>query len=162
MELLQYFADRIHNIYVLFLAFTADVVRLPSSSLQKDLPDGLAVVLDVKPVAHVLSVTVNRERFAFDSVQYDQGDQFFGKMVRTVVVRTVRDSNRQSVGVKISPHQVVRGGLGSRVGTSRVIGRCLEEITGFTERSVDLVGADMMKPHVLSGLPSVVGWLRAW
>ena len=48
--------------------------------------DRFAVVFYVKPVAHVASVTVDRQMFAFEYILDNQWNQFFGKMIGAVVI----------------------------------------------------------------------------
>ena len=70
------------------------------------------MVLDIKPVAYIFPVPVDWQGLSFEGVQDDERNQFFGEMIGAIIVRAVRDGNRQTIGVIIRPHQMVRGGLG--------------------------------------------------
>jgi len=58
------------------------------------------MVLDIQPVSDVGAVAINRQLLALKRVQDDQRDQFFGKMIRPVIIRTVRDDHRQAIGAE--------------------------------------------------------------
>ena len=64
------------------LVVAADVVSLAELALAQNRPERLGVVADVKPVAHVHAVAVNRNRFPREHVLDDDGDELFGKLKR--------------------------------------------------------------------------------
>ena len=78
------------------------------------------MVVDVKPIADLHTVPVDRQRLIFNGVGDHQRDQLLGKLVRPVVVRAVRDDGRQTVRVEVRPDQVVRRGLRRRVGRQQI------------------------------------------
>jgi hypothetical protein len=54
-------------------------------------------------------------------------DQLLGKLVRTVVIRAVRDDDGESIRVAVRPDEVIAGCFRRRVRRSRVVRRCLRE-----------------------------------
>ncbi len=123
--------------------------------------DGLAVISDVEPVAHVESVSVDGERLAVERVEDDQRNQFFRKLKGAVIVGAVGGERGQSVGVLVGAHQVIAAGLGGRVGTVGLIGMGFGKgRIGGAERSVDFVGGDVEEAEAglgLRGQGAVVG-----
>src|SRR5215471_12771732 len=83
--------DPVREIDVLHLIAAADVVDLARNAALDEQVDGAAVVLDVQPVALVLSVTVERHGNVVDEVGDEERDDLLGKLVRPVVVRRPRD-----------------------------------------------------------------------
>src|ERR1035437_6778855 len=102
------------------------------------------MIFYIEPVANIASISINRQRFAFKSVQNDERNKLLGKLERAVIVGAVGGQNRQAIGVKVRPHQVVGGRLR----------RCIRAIGGVacrfrkrrfipSQRSVYLVGGYM-------------------
>src|SRR5438874_1239879 len=65
-------ADCLHDFEISLLARTADVVTVPNLSAFQDGANGLAMILYVQPVAHVLSVAIYGERLATAGIQDNQ------------------------------------------------------------------------------------------
>ena len=74
------------------------------------------MVFDVEPVADLLAVAVNGERFPLEGVEDHQRDQFFGKVIRAVIVGAVGRDRGQMISVLKGADDVVAGGLGGGVG----------------------------------------------
>ena len=85
----------------------------------EDQVDRPGVVLDIQPVAYVLSPAVHGQEPVVPDVVYEQRDQFLWKLVGSVIVRAVGDDRGHPVGVVVSPHEMVRGSLAGRVGAVR-------------------------------------------
>ena len=104
------------------------------------------MVAHIEPIADLLAITINGERFACECVVNDERDEFFGKMVRAVVVGAICREDGEPVGVMVGADEVVAGGFAGGIGAiglvsvgfleSRVLGR---------ERTIDLVGGHMQK-----------------
>ena len=88
-EFVQQIADRAHHLDVRFLAVAADAIGLADAALGGDDDERAGVVVDVKPVAHVVAGAVDRKRLALEAVDDDERDQLFGEMVGAVIVRAV-------------------------------------------------------------------------
>ncbi|MNT74313.1 hypothetical protein D3C72_2131240 [compost metagenome] len=69
------------------------------------------MVPNVQPITHIETITVDRQVLATQGVSNHERDQLLGKVVGSVVVRTVRRQDRQPVGMVIGANQMVRGGL---------------------------------------------------
>ena len=65
--------------------------------------DRPAVVFDEKPVANIEPFAVNRKRLATKGVSNHQRNQFFGKLIRAVIVGAAGNVDWQSIGFTISP-----------------------------------------------------------
>jgi hypothetical protein len=77
-----------HHLQVRLLVRGADIVGLAGpASLHRAL-DCSTVVRNVEPVANVLAIAVDRQRFSCESAANDKRDQLFRKLIRAVVVST--------------------------------------------------------------------------
>ena len=106
-DIIKDIADIPDHIDVLHFIASADIIGLALRSVLYDGPDGRAVVSHVQPVAYVLAVAINRQRFPFQRVQDHQWNQLLGELVGAIVVRAVRNRHGQAVGPVIGTHQVV-------------------------------------------------------
>ena len=125
----------------------ADVIRLARHAGGRHPLEGAAVVLHVQPIADIFALAVNRDRVPAQGFQDDHRDEFFGKLERAVVVRTVGDQHRQAIGIAPSPRQMIARRLARGVGRVRVVGGGFGEIAGCAERTVHLVGGNMHEPE---------------
>lgn len=133
-------ADRLHHVEVPLLATSADVEFVAWLRPLEDLEQRMAVIVDVEPIAHVLSVAVDRKPLALERVQDDKRNELFRELVRPVVVRAVGGQRRKSVRCMHCPDEVIRGRLGRRVGGARRVRRELGECARRAQRAEDLVG----------------------
>jgi len=99
LELVEQLADRLDDVQVCALAATADAVGLAHAPVLQRRPQRTHVILDVQPVAHVIAAAVDRQSAAAQCVQRHKRDQFLGELARSVVVRAVREDQRQPVRV---------------------------------------------------------------
>lgn len=137
-ELLE---DGLDDIDVGALIVAADVVDLADAALLQDQVDGMAVVLDVEPVADVLAVAIDRKLLVGQRVDDHQRDELLREMVRAVVVRAARDRRRDLVGAMVSHDKQVRTGL-----RSRIRARCLE-VRLLREEQVRALVAGRRRPR---------------
>ena len=143
-ELLE---DGLDDVDVGALIVAADVVDLADAALLQDQVDGMAVILDVEPVADVLAVAVNRQLLIGQRVDDHQRDELLREVVRAVVVRAARDRRRDLVGAMVGHDEQVSTGLRSRIRARRLEVRLFrEEEIRAVERQVaiDLVRRDLM------------------
>src|SRR5262249_20352839 len=103
--------DGLNYLDVGFLAAASNVIGFAASTTGKDHSDGRAMILNVEPVANVLSVSVHGQGLACGRVQYRQRDQLFRELVWAIVVRAVGRDDRQSIRVKVGPNQMIGSGL---------------------------------------------------
>ena len=77
----------------------ADVVRLAGNTLLVHEHESASVIVDIKPVADVRAGAVYRERLLPETIQNRERDKLLREMIRPVIVRAVRNQNRQSVRI---------------------------------------------------------------
>ena len=143
-ELLE---DGLDDVDVGALIVATDVVDLADAALLQDQVDGMAVVLDIEPVADVLAVAVNRQLLVGQRVDDHQRDKLLREVVRAVIVRAARDRHRNLVGAVVGHDEQVSAGLRSRIRARRLEVRLLreEEIRAVERQvAVDLVRRDLM------------------
>ncbi len=143
-------ANAAHHVNIAALVPTADIVFFSNAAALNDDIECARVVLDVEPVADVRPGSINRQRFLVDGVENDQRDQLFGKVIRPVIVRTVRNESRKIVGARPGRNQVIGCSLRRRIGRTRVVRRRLDEQAFSAERSVDLIGRDVQEAESLA------------
>ncbi len=121
--------DDLDDVDILPFVKPADVVCLGNLPVMENHVDGAGVVFYKEPVANVLALAVNRERFLVADVVDEERNQLFGELVRTVVVAAVRHDGRHAVGVVEGANKVVGACLGCRIrGVRRVLCGLVEEV----------------------------------
>ncbi len=104
------------------------------------------MIVDVEPVANVLAASVHVDRPRRECVQNGERNQLLRKLVRSVVVRAVRDDHGQPVRSMPGAYEMIRAGLAGRVRRAGVVGRVFVEVARRTERAVNLVGGNVDEP----------------
>ena len=132
---------------VVLLAVGADEVGLAEPALLDDRDDGVVVVVDVDPVAHVGAGAVELGLDAVEDAGDLARDELLDVLARAVVVRAVRQGGLEAEGADPGPHQQVGARLGGGVGARRVQRRRLGELGRVVELevAVDLVGGDVVE-----------------
>ena len=102
------------------LGVATHVIGLTGASAFQYRPDRSAMIADVEPIAHVPTVSIDRQRLAGESVVQHQRDQFLRELPRAVIVRAVGGQCRKAIGVMVGTHQMIRRGLRRGV---RTVGR---------------------------------------
>ena len=121
--------DNLDQVDILPLVEAAYIVRIGHTSLMEYEVDGTCVILHIEPVAHILTLAVDRQRTAVTDVVYEERDQLLGELVGTVVVRAVGHDRRHTVRIMERPHEVIRRGLRCRIGRMGIIfGILVEEV----------------------------------
>jgi hypothetical protein len=131
---------------------SADVVGRAGLALFQDQSQGAGVVVDIQPVAHVVALAVDRQRLAFQRVEDHQRDELLGKVIRAVVVGAVGGDDGHAVGVVPGAHQMVRARLAGRIGRIGCVGRFFGEKARVAERTVHLVGGDVVEAEAIPAL----------
>src|SRR5438105_3513173 len=93
----------------------ADVVGFTINAAGKDLPERLGVIADVEPVANIHAIAVNRDGFASEAALDDDRDELLGKLIWTIIVGAIGNDDGQAVGMMVSAHEHVAGGLAGRI-----------------------------------------------
>ena len=141
--LIEFFQDELNDVNVCHFVVATNVVNFADFAIMNNKIDSLTVIFDVKPVANVLAVAVDRKGFIGERVNNHQRDKFFWEVIRTVVVGTARDGGWEFVGAAVGEDEEVSTGLGRRVWRRGVDGRGFrKEEIGAIERkiAVNLVG----------------------
>jgi hypothetical protein len=142
----ELFQDRFHRLDIRHLAVATEIVNGARLAFEQRGHDPGAMVLDVDPVAHIRAVAVNREAIVAHGVDDHEGDQFFGELIRPVVVRATGDDDFLAEGFVAGQRDQVGPGFARGIGRARLDRRLLGEPPRFTERPVHFVGRDLDKP----------------
>ena len=84
-----------------------DDVALPDLAPSQDGHDARTVILDIKPIPDVGSVTVDRDRLAVQAGMNHGGDELLDVLAGSVVVRAIRDCHRQPERPGVRHHQMI-------------------------------------------------------
>jgi hypothetical protein len=106
-QLLECSRDFRYHLEISALAVSADVVALADSSTLEDSHYALAMVFDEKPVANVAAVAIDPQVAVRDRIQNRERNQLLRKLKIAVVVRAVRDQDRQAVRLIIRAREVI-------------------------------------------------------
>src|SRR5690606_1240234 len=104
-------AEEPNQIYVLHLVVASDIVGLADPAAFEDRRQRFSVVLNTQPVTGIFALAVNRSRIGGERLKENHGNQLFRKLVRTVVVRTIRQKHRQPISVAPGTGKMVGGGF---------------------------------------------------
>lgn len=137
LGLAQLFADEFYDVYIPHLVVPADVVHLAHSAVVDDEIYRLAMILDVQPVAHVLTLAVHGQRLIRERIDDRERDELLGEMIGTVIVRAAAYRDGKPVSAVISEHEEIRSRLGARIRAGRMQRSALgKEKIGAIERQV--------------------------
>ena len=114
-RLAKLLADNLHDLNILLLVMTTDVVDFTNTTLVDDQINGLAVIFHIQPVTDVQTLAVNRQRLVSQSISNHQRNQLLREVIRTIVVGATGNGHRQAVGTVVSQNQQVSGSLGATV-----------------------------------------------
>ena len=104
------------NVYVLPLVKATDVICIRHLTLMKNHIYGPCMIYHVELVAHILSLAIYWSRFAVANIVNKQRNQLFGKLIRSIVVRTVCHNSRHTVSIMKSAYKVITTRFRSRIG----------------------------------------------
>jgi hypothetical protein len=138
-------ANRLDHVEIGLLVAPADAVGRADRAVENGGHQRARVILDIKPVAHVRALAVDRQLQPFERVDDHQRDELFGEMIWAVIVRAVGHDHRQPVGVVPGAHQMVRRGLRGRIGRARIVGRGLAEQSVLAKRAEHLVSRNVVE-----------------
>src|SRR4030088_1349914 len=91
-------ANRMNYVDVGLLVFAPNVVGVAKIPRMQNGPDGCAVIFDIKPVAYLQPVAIDRQRPSLQRVVNHQRNQLLWKLKRTIIVRAVRGDYRKPIG----------------------------------------------------------------
>src|SRR5215510_6291614 len=91
------------------------------------------------PLADIQAVAVNRKSPIFHGIRDENRNQFFGKLVWTIVIGASRDQSRQAVGLVVSEDQEIGCGFACRIRTCGIQRSIFAKRTGWTEAAINLV-----------------------
>ncbi len=138
--------DAVHHLQIALLIVPADGIGFADGTAHEYGQQGLHMVVDIQPVAHLKAIAIDRQRLTGQGIEDDPRDQFFRKVERPVVVGAVAEQHRQTIGALPGADQMVGRGLAGRIGRTGRIGRVLGEggVAGG-QVAVDLVGGNMVQ-----------------
>src|ERR1700738_5374029 len=128
---------------IFFHMRTADVVDLADSSPFETGENPSTIIFHVQPVALLFAVAIDRKGFVVERIRDHKRQEFFGKLVGTVVVRGASDQSGKFVGAHVGAHQEVRGSLGSGIGTAWLERRIFAGVNSRSDISIDFVGGNV-------------------
>ena len=83
----------------------ADVVDFPDPSVMDDGINRFAVIFNIQPIAHIQTLAVHRKGLIGQRVDNHERNEFFREVIRTVVIRTPRNRDRQIIGAVIRKNE---------------------------------------------------------
>src|SRR5260221_3010966 len=117
----------------------ADVVDLVDSSPFENGENSSTIIFHVQPVALLFAVAIDRKGFVVERIRDHKRQEFFGKLVGTVVVRGASDQSGKFVRAHVGANQEVRGSLGSGIGTAWLKRRIFAAVRSRSDVSIDFI-----------------------
>ena len=99
--------DSLDDINVLPLVETSDILGLGNLSDMEDGIDGTGMIYDIEPVAHVLPLTIYRQRLAMADIVDEEGNQLLRELIRAVVITAVGNDSGHTIGIMESTDEMV-------------------------------------------------------
>ena len=109
-------AERFDQIEVRPLILAADIIAAPQGAPVHHRQQRLGVVFDIEPVAHIAAIAIDRQRLTRQRVQNNHRNELFREVIGAVIVGAIGQQDRQPIGLPPGAHQMIRGGLGGRIG----------------------------------------------
>src|SRR6516165_502122 len=109
--MIQDFANSPNHVDVSPFIAPPDIIFLAGASARQYCKKRASMILDKEPIAYVASIAVDRQCLAMQRVQYDERDKLLWKMIRTIIIRTIRDDDRKPIGPVPGTREMVGGGL---------------------------------------------------
>src|ERR1700741_2400606 len=78
-------ANSTHHCDIFALAISADIVAFADAPALSDQEERACMILNIKPVAHVLALAIDRQWFALERIENDQRNKLFRKMTRAKI-----------------------------------------------------------------------------
>ena len=123
----QRLTDELHDIDITHLIVPADIIHLAHTAMLQNEIDGLAVILHIQPVTHILSISIDRKRLIRECIRDHERDQLLGELIRPIVIAAAGNRHRQSIRPVIRPHKKIRTCLRAAVRRARMERRLLRE-----------------------------------
>src|SRR5271167_492748 len=117
------------------------------------------MIVDVDPVAHVETRAVNRKALARHRLRDHERNEFFRKLIGSIVVGAARYNRGKFVRVNICQHEQIGSSFGRGVRAVWLQRRLFREKPCLAQATVNFIGADMDKsrhPRFAAGLNQVV------
>ncbi len=93
------------------------IVNFTWFSLMQDEVNGLTVIGNVQPVAHILSLPIYRQLLIRQRSRNNERDQLLRKMIRAVIIGTARNRDRKPIRALIGENKQVRTRFTRRIRT---------------------------------------------
>ena len=125
-----------------------DIICFTDCSFLENQINGMAVIGRMQPFSFVAAALVEGERTAMEGADREVGDDFFWKLVWSVIIGAVADRYGEAEGVIVSTDGHIGTGFGSVIRSTGAIGALLYKLLTRIKRqiSIDFAGGDMMKP----------------
>jgi hypothetical protein len=138
--------DLMHNVEILPVTTTTDIVSITHPSMTENNINGRAVICDIEPVTHVRTVAIDGDGLSQQTRTDHRGDKFLLVLIGAVIIGAVRRHCWQAIGLVVCSDQMVRRRFTRRVGRVGCIRRgfAKRRIMG-SKRAVDLIRGDMVK-----------------
>src|SRR5271157_1800127 len=103
------------------------------------------MIFDIKPIANIFPIAVNRQRLSLQGIENNQRNEFFRELIWAIIIRTVGYCHRQEESFIVGAHQMVGSRLGRGIWAVGTIWSVFAEKAFGAETAVNLIGADMVK-----------------
>ncbi len=99
--------DHLDDIDILPLVETTDVIGIGNLTLMEDEVDGTGMILNKQPVAHILTLAIDRQRLAMADIIDKQRNQFLGELIGAIVIRAVCHDNGHTISIMVGTDEVI-------------------------------------------------------
>src|SRR6266481_685897 len=108
VDFIQDPADGLNYVEICAFVAAADIIGFTWPPFSKDQVKRSGVILDIEPVADIGAFPIDRKRPTLQGIENHQRNQLLRKMVRTIVIRAVRNYDRKIIGSMPCHGQMIR------------------------------------------------------
>ena len=124
----------------------ADIICLTQFALFLYHINTFGMIIHIQPVSHIFAITIYWKLLALQCIIDNQWNQFFWKLIRPIIIRTIGNICRKMISVNICLYQKIRTCLTCRIWTVWIVCCSLIKIAAILlQRTIDFICGHMQK-----------------
>ena len=135
--------NNVSEIEVAYVTSPAKQISFAGAAMGKCDHQSGNVIIDVNPIANILTRSINRDRLAGEGVPYYRWYEFLGMLPGPVIIGAIRHDDRQIVGSVPGSRKMIGGSFAGGIRGVGSVAAVEVEVANLCKRTENLVGRDM-------------------